>query len=92
MVGTFEVDVVDRSEAGIDEDRDDADGVIVRTWVLVAEMMAVNSRQDVLEPVRMKNGGEEVCKIGLVEIVANSVYHPWETLTGFQTYAPFNGS
>lgn len=29
MVGTFEVDVVDRSEAGIDEDRDDADGVIV---------------------------------------------------------------
>lgn len=42
----------------------------------MAEMMAVNSRQDVLEPVRMKNGGEEVCKIGLVEIVANSVYHP----------------
>jgi hypothetical protein len=42
----------------------------------VGDMTPIALRQDVLVPVRMKNGVERVCEIGLVEMVANSVYHP----------------
>ena len=89
MVGTFEEDVDDRLEAGRDvTDRED-DVIDVGMWVLVvAEMMpAARPRQEVLLPVRTKNGNEEFWDIGLEETVDNSLYHPWETLTEFQTYA-----
>jgi hypothetical protein len=66
MMGIFEVEVEvdDSSEAGIvlfgsealKDGDDDFDGVIVGVSVEVVEMMPV--RQDVLVPVRTKNGDE----------------------------------
>ena len=42
----------------------------------MAEMMPVKPRQDILDPVRTKNGDEMVRVTGFVEMVANSIYHP----------------
>ena len=79
ILGTFEVE---EEFAGIDvtsDDDDDVDGVIV--W----ELGDVTPRQEVLVPLRMKNG-DEVWEVELPEMVADNIYHPWETLTGFQVY------
>jgi hypothetical protein len=34
------------------------------------------TRQEILVPLRMKIGGDEVWEIGLPEKVADSIYHP----------------
>ena len=70
MVGTFEEELEDRTEAefdGCDDDR-----VIVEVCELVGDMTLVRVRQDVLVPLRTK----KYRGVGTIEIFAISEYHP----------------
>lgn len=59
--------------------------------VPVVELMSTRLRQDVSIPVKTKKGNEFWMNAS-VGIVANNIYHPSETLTGFQTYESDCGS
>lgn len=75
MVGTFEVDAEDKSDAGIgrdelgdaDEEGGDGDGV--------GELTATEPRQDVLVSVRTKKG-EELWTMPSIGMIATKIYHP----------------